>query len=236
VRERIQYFASRNAMDIGGLGEKLVDQLVSKELVRTFGDLYRLRLEQLLELERMGSKSSENLLSQIEASKERGLARLLNALSIRHVGARVATVLAEHFGTMDALMAASAEQIGEVEEIGPIIAQSVYDFLHSKSGAAAVRELKELGVKMEVAEPPLGEQVSDALAGKTIVVTGTLENYSRPEIEELIRRHGGRAASSVSKKTDFLVAGEEAGSKLDKAKALGVRVLSEKQFIKMLES
>jgi DNA ligase (NAD+) len=183
----------------------------------------------------MGEKSSENLLSQIDASKERGLARLLNALSIRHVGARTAALLAEHFGTMEALQAASVEEISEVEEVGPIIAQSIYNFLHDKFGDAAIRELKELGVKMEVAEPPPGEQESDALAGKTIVVTGTLENYSRPEIEELIRRHGGKAASSVSKKTDFVIAGDSAGSKLDKAKSLGVRVLSEKEFVAMLE-
>jgi DNA ligase (NAD+) len=236
VCERIQYFATRNAMDIEGLGEKLVAQLVKSGLVRTFGDLYRLTLEQLMALERMGRKSSENLLAGIAASRDRGLARLLNALSIRHVGVRVATVLAERFRSMDALLAADAEQISQVEEIGPIIAQSVHDFLHGPFGAAAIQELKDLGLKMDLAGPPPGEQLSDALAGKMIVVTGTLEKYTRPEIEDLIRRHGGRAASSVSKKTDFVVAGENAGSKLDKAKTLGVKVVTEKEFAEIVDA
>ncbi len=234
VRERIQYFASRNAMDIGGLGEKLVDQLVSSELVRSLGDLYRLTPTKLMELDRMGQRSSEKLVEQISASRERGLARLLNGLSIRHVGARTAAVLAEHFGSMDRLMAASVEQISEVEEVGSVIAQSIYDFLHSKHGSAAIKELASLGVKMD--QPAVGgEKLSDALAGKTIVVTGTLERFSREEIEDLIRRHGGRAASSVSKKTSFVVAGGEAGSKLEKAQALGVSVISEGEFLAMLE-
>jgi DNA ligase (NAD+) len=234
VRERVQYFASRNAMDIAGLGEKLVDQLVSSELVRTLGDLYRLTPEKLMELERMGRKSSEKLIEQIAASRERGLARLLNALSIRHVGARTATVLAEHFGSMDKLLAADVEQISEVEEIGSIIAQSIYAFLHSEHGAAAVRELKSLGVRMDLPQAAASEKLSDTLAGKTIVVTGTLERFSREEIEDLIRRHGGRAASSVSGKTAYVVAGTEAGSKLAKAQKLGVPVLSEKDFLGLL--
>jgi DNA ligase (NAD+) len=234
VKERIRYFASRNAMDIEGLGDKLVDQLVSEKIVRNYGDLYRLeaRQDKLLNLARMGRKSADNLLDGIEASKNRGLARLLNALSIRHVGARVAAVLAEHFGSMEKLLAASVEELSEVNEIGPIIAQSIYEFLHGQFGKETIGDLESLGVKM-TAEKAAGG--SAKLAGKTLVVTGTLVKYSRDEIEELIARHGGRAASSVSKSTDYLVAGEKAGSKLDKAKQLGVKVMTEDEFEEMLK-
>jgi len=235
VRERLQHFASRSAMDIAGLGEKLVDQLVSSGLVCSLGDLYRLTVDKLMDLERMGQRSSEKLVEQIAASRERGLARLLNALAIRHVGARTAAVLAEHFGTMDRLMAASVEQISEVEEIGPVIAQSIYNFLHSEHGSSAIKELASLGVRMDLPEAGGGEKLSNRLAGKTIVVTGTLERFKREEIEDLIRRHGGRVASSVSGKTSFLVAGAEAGSKLAKAQSLGVKVLSEAEFLEMIE-
>jgi DNA ligase (NAD+) len=233
IRERIRYFASRNAMDIEGLGDKLVDQLVGQGLVTGYGDLYRLTLDQLMRLERMGRKSSENLLAGIEASKDRGLARLLNALAVRHVGARVAAVLADSFGSMDSLMAASVEQLSEINEIGPIIAQSVFDYLHSPHGQQTIADLRSLGIAMESAAPVGGG--SRALEGKTLVVTGTLEHYTRDEIAELIARHGGRAASSVSSKTDYVVAGEKAGSKLDKARQLGVRVLTEGEFQALLE-
>jgi DNA ligase (NAD+) len=233
VRERLRFFASRNAMDIEGLGDKLVDQLVSRKLVTRYGDLYRLSEEQLLGLERMGRKSARNLLKGIEASKGRGLARLLNALSIRHVGQRVAQVLADHFGSMEALQRASVEELSSVSEIGEIIAKSVHEFLHSDYGRETIEDLRSLGVSMEAerkAQPAGGGK----LAGKTIVVTGTLKNYSRAAIEETIQKHGGRASSSVSKKTDFVLAGEEAGSKLDKARQLGVKVISEEEFEKMI--
>jgi DNA ligase (NAD+) len=233
VSERIRYFASRNAMDIEGLGDKLVDQLVRDGLVRGYGDLYRLTLDQLTNLERMGKKSSENLLAGVAASKNRGLARLLNAIAIRHVGTRVASLLAEHFGTMERLQAAGIDELSAVPEIGPVIAQSVYDFLHGEFGSATVADLVSVGVAMEA---PESERVAadGALAGKTIVVTGTLVRYKRDEIEGLITRHGGRAASSVSKKTDFVVAGENAGSKLAKAEELGIRVLKEDEFEAMI--
>jgi DNA ligase (NAD+) len=233
LKERLRYFASRNAMDIEGLGDKLVEQLVEQGLVHGYGDLYRLTFEQLNDLERMGRKSSENLLAGIAASKSRGLARLLNALAIRHVGQRVAMVLAEHFGSLDAMTAASVEQLAEVEEIGPIIAASVYDFLHSEMGQRICGELASLGIDMT--SPRKERKPAGALAGKTIVVTGTLVRYSRDEIEGLITEHGGRAASSVSKKTDFVVAGAEAGKKLDKARALGVRIIDEAEFERMLD-
>jgi DNA ligase (NAD+) len=218
-------------MDIEGLGDKLVDQLVDKGLVGRCGDLYRLRLEQLMGLERMGRKSSENLLEGIEASKGRGLARLLNALAIRHVGARVAAVLAEEFRSMKAIQAAGIEELSRVNEIGPVIAQSVYEWLHSDFGRNTVADLQQIGVSMDQAAVP---RAARTLEGKTLVVTGTLQRYTRDEIEELISGHGGRAASSVSKKTDFVVAGAEAGSKLAKARELGVRVLTEDEFEQLL--
>ncbi len=234
VKERIRYFASRNAMDIEGLGDKLVDQLVEGKLVRGYGDLYRLesRQDRLLNLERMGRKSADNLLNGIEASKDRGLARLLNGLSIRHVGSRVAAVLAERFGSIDALMAASVEQLSETNEIGPIIAESVYDFLHSKFGTETIEDLKSVGVRMEAAAQAGGSRV---LEGKTLVVTGTLSGYTREEIQDLIARHGGRAASSVSSKTDYVVAGENPGSKLAKARELGIPALDQEAFEKLLK-
>lgn len=231
IKERLLYYASRSAMDIEGLGEKLVDQLVSDGLVTSYGDLYRLTLDQLTSLERMGKKSSENLLAGIAASKDRALARLLNALSIRHVGARVAAVLAEHFGSMEKLRAATVEELTEVEEVGSIIAESVYKFLHSEYGRRVIDDLAAAGVKMEAERRRAS---SGPLSGKTLVVTGTLSHYSREEIEDLIEKLGGKAASSVSKNTDFVVAGEKAGSKLDKAQKLGVRVITEAEFRKMI--
>jgi DNA ligase (NAD+) len=234
IKERLRYFASRNAMDIEGLGDKLVEQLVDQKLVRGYGDLYRLTLGALENLERMGRKSSENLLEGIEASKTRGLARLLNALAIRHVGARVATVLAQHFRTVDALEKATVEELSRVPEIGPTIAQSVFDWLHNPYGQQTVEELRAAGVSLEVAVGGPAS-ASKALEGKTIVVTGTLKKFTRDEIQELIAQHGGRAASSVSKKTDFVLAGEEAGSKLAKAQSLGVPVITEEQFEQMLK-
>ncbi len=234
LKERIRFYAGRNAMDIEGLGDKLVDQLVDTKMVRGYGDLYRLDLHKLVELERMGRKSSEKLLAGIEASKTRGLARLLAALSIRHVGARVAAVLASHFKTIDALSAAAVAELSTVNEIGPIIAQSVYDYLHGEFGRETIADLRRLGVHMET--DAAGEETPQVFAGKTLVVTGTLTRYTREEIQELITRHGGRAASSVSQKTDYVVAGEKAGSKLDKAKELGVRVISEEQFEELLKS
>jgi len=234
VKERLRYFASRNAMDIEGLGDKLVDQLVGDGLVSGYGDLYGLTAEQLTDLERMGKKSSEKLVAAIEASKDRGLARLLNALSIRHVGNRVATVLAENFPSIDELLAAEVEELSEVNEIGPIIAQSVYDYLQSDFGRATIEELRSAGVSMRSLQT--ARQASTGpLAGKTLVVTGTLTKYGREEIEELITSLGGRAASSVSKKTDYVVAGEKAGSKLDKAQKLGVPILTEAEFEKLIQ-
>ncbi len=228
LRERIQYYASRNAMDIEGLGDKLVNQLVDDGIVRSYGDLYRLTLDQLVNLERMGKKSSEKLLAGIEASKDRGLVRLLNALSIRHVGPRVASVLAERFRSIDELIEASEEELSGINEIGPVIAKSVCEFLHSDFGRRTIDDLRGAGVSMESHAPATTDR--KPLEGKTLVVTGTLNRYTREEIEQLIGRYGGRAASSVSKNTDYVVAGEKAGSKLAKARQLGIPVISEDEF------
>jgi DNA ligase (NAD+) len=230
--QRLLYFASRSAMDIEGLGEKLAEQLIAEKLVDDLADLYALTTEQLTELERMGAKSAQNLVANIAASKARGLARVLNALSIRHVGVRGAATLASHFGSIDAMLAASVEELAAVEEVGPVIAASVRDFLHNDAGRRAIEQLRAAGVDMTA---PKKERPPDGpLTGKTVVVTGTLEKYTREEIETLIESHGGKAGKSVSKKTAFLVAGAEAGSKLAKAQALGVPVLSERDFINLI--
>lgn len=232
-RQRLRYFATRDCMDIEGLGEKLVNQLVDSGMVQSFGDLYSLTLEKLMSLDRMGKKSAENLLQGIEASKNRGLTRVLNAISIRHVGQRVALVLARTFGDIDALVSADIEAVGQIDEIGPTIAQSVISFVRSDEGAELIRQLRENGVLLKTS-PDDAIDSSGVFANKTIVVTGSLRKYSRDEIEKLIVQKGGRASSSVSKKTDFLIAGEDAGSKLEKARSLGVPVLSEDDFDSLL--
>jgi DNA ligase (NAD+) len=232
-RQRLRYFATRDCMDIEGLGEKLVNQLVDSGMVQSFGDLYSLTLDKLMSLDRMGKKLAENLLQGIEASKSRGLTRVLNAISIRHVGQRVALVLARTFGDIDALVSADIETVGQIDEIGPTIAQSVISFVRSDEGAELIRQLRENGVLLKTS-PEDAIDSSGVFANKTIVVTGALRKYSRDEVEKLIVQKGGRAASSVSKKTDFLIAGEDAGSKLEKARSLGVPVLSEDDFDSLL--
>ena len=233
MRERLKFFASRGAMDIEGLGDKLVEQLVATGLVCDYADLYRLTAADLEPLERMGKKSAESLVDQIAASRSRGLARALNALGIRHVGPRVATLLTQRFPTIEKLQAASVEELAEVHEIGDVIAESVHEWLASDYGRRVIDGLKQSGVDLEV--PEADRSVTDGpLVGKTLVVTGTLAGFSRQAAEEAIRKAGGRASGSVSKKTDYLVAGEEAGSKLDKARSLGVTVIDEAEFKKLL--
>jgi DNA ligase (NAD+) len=233
VKERVRYFASRDAMDIEGLGDKLVDQLVRNGIVTQYADLYCLTESELVQLERMGTKSAQNLIVAIEASKQRGLARLLNALSIRHVGARVASVLAEQFGSISRLQQASVDELSEIKEIGPVIAHSVHEFLHGDFGNRALAGLAKVGVATEAV---VAKSVPQSLAGKTLVVTGRLTHYTRDEVEAMIEAHGGRAASSVSSRTDFLLAGEDAGSKLAKARQLGIPVISEAEFLRLIQS
>jgi DNA ligase (NAD+) len=234
-RQRLRFFASRDCMDIEGLGDKLVNQLVDAQLVNSYADLYSLQLEQLLSLERMGKKSAENLLKGIQDSKLRGLSRVLNAISIRHVGQRVAQVLARKFGSADRLLAAPQEELSEVNEIGPIIAKSVYDFCHSEEGQQIFEQLEHAGVLLQAtADDSVDAQ--GPLRDKIFVVTGTLKGYSRNEIENLIKQNGGETSGSVSKKTTYVVAGEAAGSKLDKAKELGIPVLTEDEFNALIQS
>jgi DNA ligase (NAD+) len=236
IKERLIFFAARNQMDIENLGPALVEQLVDKGLVKHFVDLYRLKQEHLLELERMGEKSADNILREIEASKARGLARLLAGLGIRHVGGRAADLLAEHFGDIDKIAAAAEEELSLVEGVGPVIAASVRGFFARPQASRIVAGLKAAGVKTtaERAARPAPGAPGLPLAGKTIVVTGALEHFSRTDIEETIKRLGGRAVASVSKNTDFAVVGADPGSKLDKARQLGVKTITEEEFRKLI--
>ncbi len=235
VKKMLRFYAGRGAMDIEGLGIEIINQLVDTGLVRSIPDLYRLKKEDVFELERMGEKSAQNLVDGIEASKERGLSRVLAGLAIQHVGVNVAELLAQEFGAVDQLLSASAERLGQIEGIGPVLAQSIHEYFQSDSGRQTIEDLRELGVKLkEKARPKPAGLASADLSGKTFVVTGTLQKYSREEIESLIKQLGGKATGSVSKNTDYLVAGDKAGSKLDKAKQLGVAVLTEKEFEKMI--
>jgi DNA ligase (NAD+) len=232
LQKRLESFAKRDRMDIEGLGESLIEQLVVNDLIKSVAGLYRLTAEQVIELEHMGKKSAENLLAGIEASKSRGLTRLLAGLSIPLVGESMAELLTAQYPSMDALLAAPQADMAAIKGFGPKRAESVYKFLHSVSGTKLIDELRAAGVKMteEVKARPQGNDLS----GKTFVVTGTLVNYKRSDIENLIKALGGKTAGSVSKKTNYVVAGEEAGSKLDKAHELGVPVLTEEEFEKLI--
>ena len=244
-KERLRWFCGRGQMDIEGLGDVLVDQLVERGLVKSFADLYRLDSDDIAtmssEVEQgdklvkrtVGEKVANKVIDNIESSKKQGLDRLIAGLGIRHVGNRVAYVLASHFGSLDAIAGATQEQLSEVNEIGDVIADSVHDFFHNKAGMEAIKELKEAGVDPKM-EKPASDGAEQLLAGQTVVVTGTMKKFDRKEIEDLIVKLGGKASGSVSKKTSFVVAGESAGSKLDKAKELKVPVLSEDEFLKTI--
>ncbi|MCB9867032.1 MAG: NAD-dependent DNA ligase LigA [Phycisphaerales bacterium] len=231
-KERLIYFCGRDQMDIEGAGESLVTQLVDKELVRDCSDLYHLadRRDDLLALERMGAKSVDNLLAGIDASKGRPLARLLAALNIRHVGGTTGELLADHFGDMDAVMQASAEELLEVDGVGPELAASVRTFFDSEDNQALIARLRDAGVNMR--QPKRQIAKDSPFAGKTVVLTGTLEHLERKAAEEIVKSLGGKASGSVSKKTDLVVAGEKAGSKLTKAKELGIEVIDEAEFLR----
>ena len=231
-RERLRWFVGRNQMEIDNVGQALIDQILDHKWVKEFADLYRLTKAQLLTLERMGDKSAQNVITSIAESKNRGLERLLAALGIRHVGSRIAYVLAHHFGSLDALGAATLEQLEDVDEIGPEIAASVHAFFANKAGRQVIAELKSVGIDPKIDVKGASVDPSTLpLAGQSVVVTGTLTKLGRTEAEELIVKLGGKASGSVSKKTSFVVAGEAAGSKLAKAKELGVPVLSEDEFL-----
>ena len=229
IKESIRHFASRRAMDIEGLGEKLVDQLVETGLVRKLSDIYRLKKEDLVNLERMGEKSAQNLLDQIERSKTAGLARLIFALGIRYVGERLAEILAEHFPSLEALSNATYEELIQIPEIGPRIAQSIVDFFRNEENRKLIQEFKELGVKTAAEKPKEG-----ALSGKAFVFTGTLSAFTREEARRLVESLGGRVASSVSRKVDYVVVGADPGEKLRKAQELGITILNEEEFRKLV--
>jgi len=230
LKGRIKHFASKRAMDIEGLGTKLTDQLVDKGLVKDVADIYYLKKEQLVELERMADKSAQNIIDAIEKSKTKPLSKFLYALGIRHVGETTAEDLTRHFPRLDDFFHLSEEDLMEVEGIGPEVAASVHQFFHDKKNKESIERLKKAGVR--VIEPKLREK--GKLAGKTFVFTGTLKAYGRDEARNLVESLGGMTASSVSKKVDYVVVGEDPGSKLDKAKALGIKTLTEEEFEKMI--
>ena len=224
------HFASRDAMDIDGLGTAVATQLVEKGLVHSVADLYTLTQEQLLTLDKFKEKSADNLYNAIERSKENNLDKLLFGFGIRNIGDKAAALLAEHFGTLEAIREASVEAISEIDGFGGVMAQSIVEFFAKDGTADVIHRLADAGVNMKWKGEPKG----DKLAGKTLVVTGTLETLSRSEAEALIVRNGGKASGSVSKKTSYVVAGAAAGSKLTKAQSLGVPVLTEEEFLAML--
>lgn len=231
-RRLIEHFVQRGAMDIEGIGEKLAFSLFASGLVKDPADLYYLTKEQLVSLERMGEKSADNVLRNIEASKGRPLANLLFALGIRHVGAEVAALLARRFRSIDALARAREEEIAEVEGIGPVIARSVASWFRNERNRAMIEKLRRAGVTLEETEAGARE---GPLAGLQFVVTGRLETFSRNEVEEFLRAHGANVGSAVTRKTDYVVVGEEPGSKAEKARRLGTPMLDEASFLRLLE-
>ena len=232
---RLLHFASRRAMRIEGVGEVLAEQLVAEKLVKDVGDLYSLTIEQVAALPRMAKKSAGNLLAQIEASKSRDLSSLIYALGIRHVGERTAGILAHELGSLEKLTSATVEELDAIPEIGLTVAESVRDWFDDEGNRALCDRLRAAGVKTESQRSSSGGTVDERFAGKQFVLTGTLSSFTRDEARALIEARGGRVNSSVSKKTDYVVAGEAAGSKLDKAQSLGVAVVDEDVFKEMLE-
>jgi len=233
IKGRLGYFASRKAMDIEGLGEVLINTLVENGTIRDVADLYNLTIEQIASLDRMAVKSGTNLIEQIEASKTRDLQRLLYGIDIRHVGERYAKLLANHFRSIDRLAEASVQELDDIPEIGLAVAESVYEWMRDPKNVDLIHRLNEFGVVMEMDEASTAA-LDERFVGKTFVLTGKLENYTRDEAAKLIEERGGRVSSSVSKKTDYVVAGDDAGSKLTKAQSLGVSVIDENQFGKMV--
>lgn len=236
LKERLRFFAARQAMDIEGLGPALIDQLVDQGIVQSLPDLYDLTVEELSGLERMGKKSAEKLVQAIEASKNRGLARVLTALGIRHVGDHNARLLAREYKDIHDLMSAPEDTLAQIQGIGPIVAGSTYSFTHSNTGNQIIMDLDLRDVRMTSDDwaPPL--PADSSINGKTFVLTGTMESFGRGELEERIRKLGGKATKNVSRNTDYVVAGSNPGSKLDKAKQFGVKIISEEEFHAMINA
>jgi len=238
IREGLIHFVSRNAMNIDGLGERVVSQLFAEQLIKDVADIYKLTYEQLIQLERMGEKSVTNLLKAIETSKNNSLEKLLFGLGIRHVGAKAAKTLAQQFETMDRLASASQEELTAINEIGEKMADSIVTYFEMEEVTELIKELKEAGVNMDYKGPKLvtAEQSDSIFAGKTIVLTGKLEVLNRNEAKEKIEALGGNVAGSVSKKTDLVIAGEDAGSKLTKAQDLGIEIWNEARLLEELKN
>ena len=233
LKERLRFYASRQAMDIEGLGPALIDQLVDRGIVGSLTDLYTLTAEVLAGLDRMGEKSAENIIQAIATSKNRGLTRVLTALGIRHVGEHNAALLAGEFGDIDALMEAPVDFLAQIPGVGPIVAESVFKFFRSEAGIRTIESLKQNGLDMTQDKTTHSLSTDSAIKGKTFVLTGAMETFGRTELEERIRSQGGKATSSVSRNTDYVVAGSNPGSKLDKAKKLGIKILNEEEFYTM---
>ncbi len=232
IKEAVLHFASRDAMDIENMGEAIVSQLVDESLIKDYGDIYHLKFDDVKNLERMAQKSAANLMDAIENSKSRGLNRLIYGLGIRHVGEHAAWILTGHFGSVERITRASLEELTDIPEMGPVMAESVYNFFQNKENIKILKKLKDAGLKMTAEIKSIS---TGPLAGKSVVITGTLKDFSRSGAEEAVRKAGGNPSSSVSRNTGFLVAGNQPGSKLDKAKALSVRVIDEEEFKKLVK-
>mgnify|MGYP001415203703 CR=1 FL=1 len=232
VKGRIEYFASRGAMDIDGLGTAMVEILVNSGLIKDYGDLYSLQGEQIMKLERMGMKSAENLLEGIQKSKSSPFWKVVMALGIANVGAQVARLLVQRYCNMEKLQNAGCEDISQIYGLGPAVGSSVENFFANKKNLAVLEKLKKAKVRMEAEETPGAPQT---FAGMTVVLTGSLQNYTREQVTELIVSRGGQVTSSVSKKTSLVLVGSEPGSKLDKAKSLGVKLIDEREFLRMVK-
>ena len=228
----ILHFASREAMDIKGLGDAIIEELLNRKLIKNIADLYDLKLEDVKTLKKDGTKFAQNLIDSINQSKQNDLDRLINALGIRHIGTKTAKQLAKKFKTMDNLENASLESFIDVDDMGEIMAKSIFEFFSQPQTKDLLQRLKQANVNMILKE---NELIDDRFANKTFVITGKLDKYSRDEVEEIIERHGGKASSSVSKKTDYVLAGEDAGSKLTKAEGLGIKIISEEEFEEMIK-
>ena len=227
----LTHFASRNAMDIDGLGPAVLNQLIESGLVKTAADLYTLQVQDIAQLDRMGEKSAQNAVNAIAASKENDLWRLINALGIRQVGDKAAKVLASHFGTFDALSEASAEELTAINDVGAVTAAYIRRWMEDPQSQDLIARLKDVGVNMTCKD----EALDSRFAGMIFVLTGALEKFTRDEAGEMIEKRGGKAAGSVSKKTTYVVAGENAGSKLRKARELGIPILTEDEFLELLK-
>ena len=217
-------------MDITGLGISIVEELINRGLIENIADIYKLTLEDIAILKKNGKKFAQNLINAIERSKSNDLAKLINALGIKHLGTKTSKILAKKYKNMDAIFNASYEDLSMIEDIGPVIASSIYNFFEQEQTKDLIEKLKQSGVNMNYK----GEEADERFYGKTFVLTGTLQNHTRDEATEIIEKYGGKTSGSVSKKTSYVLAGQEAGSKLAKAEELGIQVLTEQEFDEMI--